>query len=82
MGSRVLIGYGMRRFRREAGVDDRMDQGVIRWFGYYERMNEERLASRVYELDVRGIRRRGRHRREWMDSAKDVLLARGEYRSE
>ena len=28
-------------------VDERMDEGVLWWFGYVERMENDRLAKRV-----------------------------------
>ena len=30
------------------GVDERIDEGFLRWFGYGERMEKERIAKRVY----------------------------------
>ena len=60
-----------RRCGKNVGVGERMDQGVLRWFGHVERMGEERLVKRVYESDVRGVRPRGRPRACWMDEVKD-----------
>ena len=30
------------------GVDERIDEGVLRWFGHGERMDRDRIAKRVY----------------------------------
>ena len=30
------------------GLDERIDQGMLRWFGYVERMERDRTAKRVY----------------------------------
>ena len=30
------------------GLDDRIDEGVLRWFGHFERMERDRIAKRVY----------------------------------
>ena len=30
------------------GVDDEIDEGVLRWFGHVERMENDRIAKRVY----------------------------------
>ena len=30
------------------GVDERIDEGVLRWFGNVERMENDRIAKRVY----------------------------------
>ena len=50
---------------------------VLRWFGHVESMGDERMAKRVYEADVRGVRRRGRPRKCWMDGIKEVLSRKG-----
>ena len=55
----------------------RNDQGVLRWLGHVERIADERMAKREYESDVRGIRKRGRPRKCWMDGAKEVLARKG-----
>ena len=30
------------------GVDERIDEGVLWWFSYVERMENDRIAKRVY----------------------------------
>ena len=30
------------------GVYERIDEGILRWFGYEERMENDRTAKRVY----------------------------------
>ena len=48
MGLRELLGYGLRKYKKyskEVGVNVRMDQGVNRWFGHVDRMEEERLQE-------------------------------------
>ena len=52
-----------RRCGKNVSLGQRIDQGVLRWFGHVERMGNERMAKRVYEFDVRGTRRRGRPRK-------------------
>ena len=66
-----------RRCGKKVSVSQRIDQGVLRWFGHVERMGDERMAKRVYESDVRGVRRRGRPRKCWMDGVKEVLARKG-----
>ena len=66
-----------RRCGKNVSVGQRMDQGVLRWFGHVERMGDDRMAKRVYESDVRGVRRRGRPRKCWMDGVKEVLARKG-----
>ena len=44
---------------KNVNVSQRIDQGVLRWFGHVERIRYERMVKRVYETDVRGVRRKG-----------------------
>ena len=30
------------------GVDERIDEGVLRWFGHVEKMESDRIAKRTY----------------------------------
>ena len=50
--------------RRRAGIEmelsSRADQGVLRWFGHVERMDDYRMARRVLMAEVSGRRVRGR----------------------
>ena len=52
--------------RRRAGIErelaSRADQGVLRWFGHMEKMDEYRMARRVLMAEVSGGRVRGRPR--------------------
>merc|ERR1712090_13213 len=66
-----------RRCGKTVGVGERMDQGVLRWFGHVERMEGERLVRRVYDSDARGMRGRGRPRKCWIDGTKEVLSRKG-----
>ena len=52
-----------RRYGKNISVSQRIDQGALRWFRHVERMRDERMARKVYEPDVRGVRRRGRPRK-------------------
>ena len=67
----------IRRCGKNVSVSQRNDQGVLRWFGHAERMGDERMAKRVYESNVRGVRRRGRPRKCWMDGVEEVLARKG-----
>ena len=66
-----------RRCRKKASVGERMDQSILRWFGHVERMEDDRLARKVYESEMQGPRCRGRPRKGWMDGVKEVLSKRG-----
>ena len=41
-----------RRCREKASVSERMDQSKLRWFGHVERMEDVRLAKKVYESEM------------------------------
>ena len=62
------------KVHRRAGVEreltSRADQRVLRWFGHVERMDEYRIARRVFMAEVSGGRIRGRPRLGWMDGVK------------
>ena len=45
-----------RRAGRERELVSREDQGVLRWFGHVERMDEYRMARRVLLAEVSGGR--------------------------
>ena len=45
---RVLNALIMGLCRVKKGLDERIDEGVLRWFSYVERMEKERIAKRVY----------------------------------
>ena len=36
----------IRRYGKNVNVSERMDQGVLSWFGHVERMEDDRLAKR------------------------------------
>ena len=42
---------GMRK-----GLDERIDEGVLRWFSHVERMEMDRIAKRVYVGECAGSR--------------------------
>ena len=67
----------IRRCGKNVSVSQRIDQGVLRWFRHVERMGDERMAKTVCESNVRGVRRRGRPRKCWMDGVKEVLARKG-----
>ena len=47
--------------------DERIDEGVLRWFGHVERMENDRIAKRVYVGDRAGSSSVGRPRKRWID---------------
>ena len=50
--------YGVKK-----GLDERIDEGVLRSFGHVERMESDRIAKRVYVRECVGILSVGRSRK-------------------
>ena len=48
--------------------DERIDEGVLRWFGHVERMENDRNVKRVYVGECTGSRSVGRPRKRWIDT--------------
>ena len=38
------------------GADEKIDEGVLQWFGYVERMENDRIAKNVYVGEYAGSR--------------------------
>ena len=59
------------------GVDERIDEGVLWWFGHVERMEKDRITKRVYVGVCAGSYSVGSPRKSWIDTVKDCLRKRG-----
>ena len=59
------------------GVDEKIDEIVLRWFGRVERMENNRIAKRVYVDECAGSRSVGRPQKRWINTLKDCLKKRG-----
>ena len=49
-------------------VEERIDEGALWWFGYVERMENDRIAKRVYVGECVGSCSVGRQRKRWNDA--------------
>ena len=69
------------RIRKLCGVtkrvDERIDEGILRWFSHEEKMEMDRTAKRVYVEDCVRICSVGRPRKGWIGAVKDCLRKRG-----
>ena len=50
------------------GVDKRIDEDVLRWFGHVERMENDRIAKRIYVGECAWFRLVGKPRKKWTDT--------------
>ena len=59
------------------GLDERIDEGVLRWFANVEGMERGMIAKRVYVGEFAGGRSAGRPRQRWLNTVKECLKKRG-----
>jgi len=59
------------------GVDELIDESVLRWYGHVERMGDERIVKRVYDSECLGVRSVGRPRKRWIDTVRECVRKRG-----
>ena len=60
--------YGVRNV-----LDERINEGILWWFGHVERVERDRIAKRVYVGECAGSHSVDRPRKRWIDSMKDCL---------
>ena len=56
------------------GLHERIDKGVLRWFGHVEK---DRIAKTVYVGKCVGSHSVGSPRKRWIDTVKECLKKRG-----
>ena len=52
------------------GLDERIDEGVLWWFGHVEMMERDKIAKGVYVGECAGRRSVGRPRKRWIDTVE------------
>ena len=57
-------------------VDERINEGVLRWFSHVERMENDKIAKRVYVGECAGSYSVGRPRKRGIDTVKGCLKKR------
>ena len=58
-------------------MDERIDEGVLQWFGHVEKMEKDRIVKRVYVGECSGSRLVGRPQKSWINTVKECLRKRG-----
>ena len=75
LGIRRMVRIPNAQIRELCGVrkslDERIDEGVLRWFDYVERMESDRIAKRVYVGECPGIHSVGRPRKRGINTVKE-----------
>ena len=68
------------RIRQLCGVtkggDEKIDEGVLRWFGHVERMENDWIVKMVYVRKCSGSHSVGRPRKKWINTMKNCLKKR------
>ena len=57
--------HGVRK-----GLDERIDQGILWWFGHVERKERDRITKRVYVGEYAGSHSVGSTQKRWIDTVK------------
>ena len=58
-------------------VDEKTDEGVLRWFDQVDRVKDDRIAKRACVGECAVSRRVGRQRKRWIGTVNDCLKKRG-----
>ena len=68
----------IRQLRRvKEAMDEKIDEGVLRWFGHVERMKNKRIVKRIYVVECASSCSVGWPRKRWIDTVKDCLKKKG-----
>ena len=58
-------------------LDERIDEGMLQWFSHVERMENDRIAKRVYVGECAVSHLVIRPQKRWIDTVKECLKKRG-----
>ena len=65
------------QIRKLCRVRRGLDESILRWFRYVERMERDRIAKRIYVGVCAGSHSMGRPQKRWIDTMKECLKKRG-----
>uniref|UniRef100_A0A8D8UV89 Endonuclease-reverse transcriptase n=1 Tax=Cacopsylla melanoneura TaxID=428564 RepID=A0A8D8UV89_9HEMI len=68
----------IRRTLKIECLEETMRNRRLRWFGHMKRMSSERLPRKMYEMEMEGVRPRGRPRYRYRDTIKSDVERKGE----
>ena len=52
------------------GIEKRIEEGLCQWFSHVERMENDRIARKVFVGECSGCRSMNRPRKSWNDGLK------------
>ena len=55
------------------GIDERVDKFFLHWFGHVKRMENDRIAKRLYVGECADSHSVGRPQKRWIDTVKDCF---------
>ena len=55
------------------GLNERIDEGVLRWFGHVKGMERDRVPKRVYVGECPDSHSVGMPRKRWIDTVKECV---------
>ena len=61
----------------EKGLDERIDEGLLLFFGHVERIESDRIVKSLYVGECADSRSLGRPLKRWTDTVKVCLKIRG-----
>ena len=59
------------------GITKKVQEISLKWYGHVMRREEHYVGRRAMVLKVQGRRKRGRHKRRWLDKVKDDIREKG-----
>ncbi len=64
--------------RKKCGMVEEVKRQMLKWFGHMERIEEGKMARRVYVSEIEGGNVRGRPPVKWRDRVQEYVRERGE----
>ncbi len=61
---------------RKCGVVEKVKRQTLKWFGHVERMEEDKIAKRVYVSEIEGGNVKGRPLVKWRDRMHEYVRER------
>ena len=63
-------------------IGKKIQESRLRWFGHVQRRGEDYVGNRVKNMEIEGLRKRGRPKMRWKDKVAEDLREKGWKREE